>query len=94
MHALTGGRIALLIAGLVGMAMCSNGIGRVAAANRWLDPLSIVGYAPGIVALVVIGAGVSGRALPLVANERQALLALLVIIAVKVGLTTLHSRVL
>lgn len=92
MHVLTGGRIALLIAGLIGMAMCSRGIGRVAAANRWLDPLSLVGYALGIVALVVIGAGVSGRTLPLVSTERQALLALLAIIAVKVGLTALHSR--
>lgn len=93
MNALLGSRITLLIVGLIGMAMCSAGIGRVAANNRWLDPFSFVGYALGIAALAVIASGLTGRAIPFVSNERQALLVLLAIIAVKLGLTALHSRV-
>lgn len=92
MYALTGSRMTLLVVGLLGMAICSRGIGRVAAANRWFDPLSIAGYALGVVALVIIGAGISGRTLPFISNEREALLALLAIIVAKVALTALHSR--
>jgi len=73
------------------MAMCSAGIGRVAAAGRWADPLSIVGYVLGVAALVVIGAALLSRSLPYITTTRQALFVVLGIIAVKVALTALHS---
>jgi hypothetical protein len=84
-------RITLALVGLVGMAMCSAGIGRVAAAGRWTDPLSIVGYVLGVAALVVIAAGLLGRSLPAITTSRQALFVVLGIIVVKVALTALHS---
>jgi choline-glycine betaine transporter len=72
------------------MAMCSAGIGRVAAAGRWTDPLSIIGSALGVAALVVIGAALLGRSLPAITTTRHALFVVLVIIVVKVALTALH----
>jgi hypothetical protein len=74
------------------MAMCSAGLGRVAAAGRWADPLSIVGYVLGVAALIIIGAGLLGRSLPFAATRRDALFVVLGIIIVKVALTALHSR--
>lgn len=91
MRALSFDRIGLALAGLVGMAMCSAGVGQVAATGRWLDPFSIVGYALGAVALVILTAGLLGWRLPLIATRRQALFAVLAIIVVKVALTALHA---
>jgi len=51
MIALLDSRITLALVGFIGMAMCSAGIGRVAASGRWADPLSIVGYILGLAAL-------------------------------------------
>lgn len=90
--ALLDSRITLALVGLVGMAMCSTGIGRVAAAGRWTDPLSIIGYLLGVAALVVIGTGLLGHGLPFTNPRRQALFVVLGIILLKVALTALHSR--
>ena len=83
-------RVALVLLGLVGMAMCTVGIGRVAAAGRWLDPLSLVNYVLGGAAVGIIGAALAGWPLPGIATEWQALLAVLLIIALKVVLTAWH----
>jgi choline-glycine betaine transporter len=93
MTAILNSRITLALVGFVGMAMCSAGIGRVAASGRWADLLSIVGYVLGIAALVVIGVGLLGRSLPYVGTPRQALFVVLGIIVVKVALTALHSGI-
>ena len=53
--------------------MCSAGIDRVAATGRWTDLLSIVGYALGLGALVVIGAGLLEVSLPFATSRRQSL---------------------
>lgn len=82
---------ALIIVGVVGMAMCTAGIGKVAAAGRWADPLSIVAYVLGAAAIGIVVAGVAGWKLPLIANEWQAILAVLVIIVTKFGLTAIHG---
>lgn len=84
-------RVALGVLGLVGMAMCTAGIGRVAAAGRWGDPLSIVAYMLGAGAIFIVVAGVVGWKLPLITTEWQAMLAVLVIIIAKFGLTALHG---
>jgi hypothetical protein len=90
MAALLDSRITLALVGLIGMAMCLAGIGRVAAAGHWADPLSIVGYVLGVVALVVISGGLLGRSLPAITTTRHALFVVLGIIVVKVVLTALH----
>src|SRR6478752_1107174 len=83
-------RAALAVLGLVGVAMCANGIGRVAAAGRWLDPLSFAAYAFGAAALVVVAAGLFGWKLPLISSVRDAEVALLAVIVLKIALTALH----
>ena len=83
-------RAALAVLGLLGVAMCANGIGRVAAAGRWLDPLSIAAYAFGAAALVVVVAGLFGWKLPLISSVRDAEVALLAVIVLKIALTALH----
>ena len=90
MTGLLDSRITLALVGLVGMAMCSAGIGRVAVAGRWADPLSIIGYVLGVAALVIIGAGLVGQSLPAITTTRHALFVVLGIIVVKVALTALH----
>lgn len=39
---------------VVGQLLCSRGIGKVAAANEWLHPLALVGYALGAFALLLL----------------------------------------
>ena len=90
MTALLDSRITLALVGLVGMAMCSAGIGRVAEAGRWADPLSILAYVLGVAALVIIGTGLVGRSFPAIMTTRHALFVVLGIIVVQVALTALH----
>jgi hypothetical protein len=80
----------LVVAALVGMAICSAGIGQVAARGQWMHPLAIVGYVLGVAALAVVGAGVIGIQLPLIDTPRAALIALAIIVIAKVALTQAH----
>lgn len=85
-------RVALIALVVIGMAMCAQGgIGRVAAASAWAHPLSIIGYVLGIVILTVAAAAILGRELPLIADSRQAIVAVAVLGAIKVGVTALHQ---
>ena len=68
-------RVALALMGVVGMAMCTSAIGKVAAAGRWGDPLSIASYALGVLALTVLVAGLFSWKLPFITTEWQAMLA-------------------
>ncbi len=81
------GLVFLLIAGL---AACAPGIGRVSAVNGWAHPISILGYLIGAVILVIIGAGLLGKPLPMITGERSALVAATALVAVKWLLTQIH----
>lgn len=72
--------IALLV---VGMAMCMGGIGQVGASGRWISPLAILGYLLGAAILMIIVAGLAGWKLPLITGEKQAIIAVGIMIAVK-----------
>ena len=61
--------IALLI---VGMAMCTSGIGQVSASGKWTSPLAIVGDLLGAGILVVVASVFTGWKLPLIQGETQA----------------------
>ena len=80
----------LIVVTLVGMAMCTAGIGRVAATNAWAHPLAILGYALGALMLVIVGAALFNINLPLIDSTRAALIAVIVLIIAKVALTQLH----
>ncbi len=75
--ALSNACIAITIVLIVGMAMCAQGgIGRVAEANEWTHPLSISGYALGLLILIVVGLGLFGRPVPWVTEARSIPLAM------------------
>ncbi len=81
----------LLVVGL-GMAICAQGgIGRVAATGAWIHPLSILGYLLGGLILLVTLASFAGWKLPLIAGDRQALLAVTALAGLKVLNALLHT---
>lgn len=84
------GNVALVAVTLVGMAVCSVGIGRVAAQGAWLHPLSMLAYVIGALILAVVVAALMGRPLPLVDSTRAAIIAVVVLAVAKVLLTQLH----
>lgn len=83
-------RVALIVLVGLGMAMCMNGIGRVAAAGAWTHPLAILGSLVGVLILVVGVAGFFGWQLPLVDGARQAIIAVSGLAIVKLALSLLH----
>lgn len=76
-------RAALIALLIVGMAMCTGGIGQVGVSGHWASPLAILGYVLGAVILVVIAAGLFGWTLPLISGDKDAVLATAVLIAIK-----------
>jgi hypothetical protein len=72
--------IALLV---VGMAMCTGGIGQVGLSGRWASPLAILGYILGTVILIIIISTFTSWKLPLIAGEIQAVAAVGILIAIK-----------
>ena len=75
---------------LIGMAMCTMGIGQVAARGEWLHPMAIVAYVIGVLVLVIAGAAMFEIKLPLIDSTRAALIAVIVLAALKIALTQLH----
>jgi hypothetical protein len=57
-------RTALVVLVVLGMAMCTSGMGRVAASGAWAHPLAFLGSLVGVVILVIAGAGLLGKPLP------------------------------
>lgn len=87
---ISGERAGLIVLVVIGMAMCTNGIGRVAAAGAWTHPLSILGYLLGALILVVAGAAILGRPLPLVPGVHQAIIAVSVLEVLKLVFSIVH----
>jgi hypothetical protein len=83
-------RMALIVLVVLGMTMCARGIGRVAAQGEWAHPLAIVGYLLGALILVVAGALLIGKPLPLITTTRQAILAVAVLSGAKLVVSALH----
>jgi nucleoside recognition membrane protein YjiH len=86
-------RISLVVVVVLGMAMCASGIGRMAAANQWGHPLSIVGYLLGALILIVAAAAFFGLKLPFIVGDRQALVTIGILIAAKVLNSIVHSLI-
>jgi hypothetical protein len=78
-------RIALIVITLVGMAICTQGIGKVAAAGQWLSFQGIAGSLLGVAVLGVVGMRLLGRPLPLIETDRAALFAVLALAALKIA---------
>lgn len=67
------GRLALIGAVVVGMAMCTNGVGKVAASGQWLSLPGVAGSLLGLMALVIVGARLMGKELPPVSSNGDAI---------------------
>jgi hypothetical protein len=86
-------RISLIVFVVLGMAMCTSGIGRVAATGQWTHPLSILGYVLGALVLAIATAAFFSVELPLVADGKQAFVAMAILAAAKVLNSVLHSLI-
>ena len=82
-------RVALIVVTLVGMAMCAQGVGKVAAAGQWLSVQGIAGSLLGIVILGIVGMRLFGRPLPLIETDRAALVAVVALAAIKVAIAAI-----
>ena len=86
-------RVALVVLVLLGIAMCTNGIGRVADAGAWLHPLAILGYLLGALILLLGAAALFGLQMPLVTDVRQAIIAISVLGVAKLVFSALHRLI-
>ena len=75
-------RITLIAFILIGFAMCS--LGMEIPQYGWTNPFNLVGMVIGVVALVIGIAVIIGVQLPLIADERAAILAISVLMIVKI----------
>lgn len=80
----------LIIVTVVGMAMCTAGIGQVAARGEWLQPMAILAYVMGALILVIVGATVFDIRLPLIDSTRTALIVVVLLAALKFAVTQIH----
>ena len=76
---------------IIGMIICTGGIGKVAARGEWMHPLSLVAYAIGLLILAIAGATAFDIQLPLIDSARTAVIVVVVLALAKVGLTPLHG---
>jgi hypothetical protein len=84
-------RADILLLVIIGMTICSQGgIGRVAATGQWAHPLSILGYLLGGLILLITLAVFVGWRLPFIANNQQALLAIVILASLKVVNAVTH----
>ena len=89
--ALSNTSVAMAAVLVLGMTMCTSGIGRVAAMQQWTHPLAILGYLFGALILVIGLGTVFGWKLPFIQSDAQAILIVAVLIGVKVMNALVHS---
>ena len=93
---ISGSRATLVALFIVGFAMCAFGIMQVAESGRWASPMAIVGYLLGAIILVVFISTLTGRNLPLIQNDNQAVIAIAILMGVKflIGTTSFFLHLL
>ena len=68
---------------IIGMALCSRGIGLIAKNNDWMSIYAIAGYALGILALALFLSVLVRNRFLFISGDKEALIFLLGIIVVK-----------
>lgn len=84
-------KVDMILLVILGMAICTSGIGRVAALNQWTHPLSIFASLLGVLILVVTAASFFGWRLPFIQGDTQSLLAIALLVGIKIANTVVHS---
>ena len=87
--ALADSRLTFVVVLLVGMALCSAGIGKAAARGLWVHPLTLAGYVLGAAALLLSIQGIFRLHVIRVENA-LALALILAIVVVKIALAALY----
>jgi hypothetical protein len=84
-------RVDIILLVILGMIMCTqSGIGRIAATGEWSHPLSIVGYILGGTILLIAASVFMGWKLPFLQNDRQALIAIAILVGLKIVNAVTH----
>ena len=79
-------RLALIAVTLIGMAMCTAGVGKVASSGEWLSFQGIAGSLLGVFVLGIVAMRFIGRPLPFVDTDWAAVLAVVILAAIKVAI--------
>lgn len=79
-------RAAVFMAAALGFAMCMLGMGTIATGLGWTHPITIVGALVGALIIFIVIAVMAGWRLPLLADDRTALVAVVALGLVKWGL--------
>lgn len=88
---LTNDHATLIVVGVLGMALCSQGIGRIAEDKKWLHPISLMGMVVGAAILAVWVGRLFGASLPFAATDSQAILTMGILMGVKWTLSRLYG---
>ena len=83
-------RVNIILLIIIGMTMCTPGIGRVAALGQWSHPLSILAVVLGGAILFIALAVFVGWKLPFIQNDQQALIAIAILTGLKVVNAATH----
>jgi hypothetical protein len=83
-------RVDIILLIVIGMAMCTPGIGRVAASGQWTHPLSILAMVLGAAILFIAIAVFVGWKLPFIQNDQQALMAVAILTGLKLVNAVTH----
>lgn len=75
----------------VGMALCTNGIGRIAKNNDWLNPFAIIGYLIGVIAIILFVLVVTNTKIFAITNDKIAVIVLIGIILLKYVVSFLYQ---
>ena len=84
-------RGALVVFLVVGMAMCTMGMG--ITQYGWLNPFNLVGILIGVVILAIAAMAIFGAHLPFIADERAAILVIAALMVAKVVLAGVRGVV-
>lgn len=76
-------RTALIALGFLGMALCSQGIGRIAEDHRWKHPISLLGIVIGAINMILWINRLLGFSLPYASTDSQAILTMGVLMGSK-----------
>jgi len=77
-------RAVLLALLVIGMAMCSRGIGRALASFGWVHPITLTGVVLGTCILAIAGSALVNVRLPLLPTDRETIVAIATVGALKV----------
>ena len=84
-------RTATVALGVIGMAICSAGVGKVAESGNWVSVPGVLGSMIGVVALAILGAAIAGKELPGLPGDRAALVVLGTILIMKIGIASVFK---